>query len=162
MAALRNSYDPLPMTDFFDSTEMVNGTIPVYTAGSQGIVYVCLHGAGHSAMSFAVLAEKLKQTGTVVAFDWRGHGAHSREDETNMSQAVLIAEALEVLNYVLTKHANRSIIVIGHSMGGAIATKMIHKIETEMQGTELVKAIGGIVIIDVVEGTAMEALPYME
>ena len=34
MAALRNQYDPLPMTDFFDSSEMINGTIPVYIAGT--------------------------------------------------------------------------------------------------------------------------------
>ena len=162
MAALRNSYDPLPMSDFFDSTEMINDTIPVYTAGNQGVIYVCMHGAGHSAMSFAVLAEKLKPTGTVVAFDWRGHGSHTREDETNMSQDVLIAEALEVLNYVLEKYLNRTIIVIGHSMGGAIASKTLKKIETEMQDSELAKAIAGIIIIDVVEGTAMEALPFME
>ena len=60
MAALRNQYDPLPVTDFFDSTEMINNTIPIYIAGTQGHVFVCLHGAGHSAMSFAVAAEKLK------------------------------------------------------------------------------------------------------
>lgn len=76
MAALRQQYDPLPWTDFFDTTEKINDVVPIYTAGSQGHVFVCLHGAGHSAMSFAVLAEKLKATSTVVAFDWRGHGEH--------------------------------------------------------------------------------------
>ena len=34
MAALRNSYDPLPWTDFFDSSEMIDGRIPVYIAGT--------------------------------------------------------------------------------------------------------------------------------
>ena len=34
LAALRNQYDPLPMTDFFDSTEMINNAIPIYIAGS--------------------------------------------------------------------------------------------------------------------------------
>ena len=82
---------------------MINDTIPVYVAGSEGIVFVCLHGAGHSAQSFAVLAEKMKPTSTVVAFDWRGHGGHVREDEAEMSQATLIQEAIEVLNYVQTR-----------------------------------------------------------
>ena len=100
MAALRNQYDPLPMTDFFDSTEMINGTIPIYTAGTQGHVFVCLHGAGHSAMSFAVAAEQLKRTSTVVAFDWRGHGSHTREDEADMKQETLIADTIEVLTFV--------------------------------------------------------------
>ena len=162
MAALRNQYDPLPVTDFFDSTEMINNTIPIYIAGTQGHVFVCLHGAGHSAMSFAVAAEKLKQTSTIVAFDWRGHGNHTREDEADMSQETLISDSLEVLNYVHQKFSNRTIIVIGHSMGGAIATKTVRKIERELAGSDLALAIGGVVIIDVVEGTAMEALPFME
>lgn len=47
-------------------------------------------------------------------------------------------------------------------MGGAIATKTVHKIENEMAESELAKAVAGVAIIDVVEGTAMEALPFME
>lgn len=34
MAAMRNQYEPLPWTDFFDSVEMINDTVPVYLAGS--------------------------------------------------------------------------------------------------------------------------------
>lgn len=77
-------------------------------------------------MSFAVLAEKMKTNSTVVAFDWRGHGEHARgEEETNMSQETLIADTLEVLTYVHEKFSDRSIILIGHSMGGAIAIKTV-------------------------------------
>ena len=138
MSALRQQYDPLPWTDFFDSTEKINDVVPIYIAGTEGHVFVCLHGAGHSAMSFAVLAENMKQTSTVVAFDWRGHGEHDRGDEEQlMSQEVLINDTLEVLNYVHQKFADRSIILIGHSMGGAIATKTVSQIERDMQGTEL-------------------------
>lgn len=91
----------MPWTDFFDSTEKINDVVPIYIAGTEGHVFVCLHGAGHSAMSFAVLAENMKQTSTVVAFDWRGHGEHDRGDEEQlMSQEVLINDTLEVLNYV--------------------------------------------------------------
>jgi protein phosphatase methylesterase 1 len=69
---------------------------------------------------------------------------------------------MEVLTYVHQKYTNKTIIVVGHSMGGAIATKTVRKIERELAGSELALAIGGVVIIDVVEGTAMEALPFME
>lgn len=85
MSMLRNQYSPLEWTDFFDARELINDTVPFYIAGSQGIVFVCLHGAGHSAMSFAALAEKLKGQHTVCSFDFRGHGGHSREDELEMS-----------------------------------------------------------------------------
>lgn len=85
LAAVRSQYDPLPWTDFYDRTERINGIVPIYFAGTEGHVFVCLHGAGHSAMSFGMVALTLKATSTVVAFDWRGHGEHYCEDETNMS-----------------------------------------------------------------------------
>jgi hypothetical protein len=47
-------------------------------------------------------------------------------------------------------------------MGGSIATKTALKIQTEMKDSILSQALLTLFIIDVVEGTAMEALPYME
>ena len=47
-------------------------------------------------------------------------------------------------------------------MGGSIAAKVAQKIETELAGSELSKAVLGLFVIDVVEGTAMDALPFME
>lgn len=71
-------------------------------------------------------------------------------------------ETLKVLNYVTHKHTNRSIILLGHSMGGSIATKVAHKIETDFKDSVLNKAVLALFVIDVVEGTAMDALPFME
>ena len=80
-------YDPLPWSDFYDSQEIINGHIPVYYAGDEGHMIVCLHGAGHSAMSFAAFAKQVKLQGSrVVAFDWRGHGQHTCENEKDMSE----------------------------------------------------------------------------
>jgi len=47
-------------------------------------------------------------------------------------------------------------------MGGSIATKTAFKIEREMGTHILSKALQSIFIIDVVEGTAIEALPFMQ
>ena len=47
-------------------------------------------------------------------------------------------------------------------MGGSIAAKVASKIENEMADSELHKAVNGLFVIDVVEGTAMDALPFME
>lgn len=46
------------------------------------------------------------------------------------------------------------IMMVGHSMGGAICVHIAHM--------ELVPALIGCVVIDVVEGTAMEALASMQ
>ena len=49
---------------------------------------MCLHGAGHTALSFACLAKILKQpkfNSTCVAFDFRGHGEHYSDNDDDMS-----------------------------------------------------------------------------
>lgn len=47
-------------------------------SSSNGIVFVCVHGAGYSALSFACLAKDLRARSHgragVLAFDGRGHG----------------------------------------------------------------------------------------
>ena len=109
---------------------MINDTIPIYTAGSVGHVFVCLHGAGHSAMTFAALAANMKTKSTVVAIDYRGHGSHFCENETNLSSDVLITDTMSVLEHTQKKYSGRSIVMVGHGMGGAIATKTANVIET--------------------------------
>jgi protein phosphatase methylesterase 1 len=55
-----------------------------------------------------------------------------------------------------------SILMVGHSMGGSIATKATSKI-LQLHGSEtFAKQIQGLFVIDVVEGSAMDALPFME
>jgi protein phosphatase methylesterase 1 len=129
LSKLNQQYAPLKWSDFFDSMVMIDDRIPVYTAGTKGHLIVCLHGAGHSAMSFAALAEKLKPKNTIVAFDFRGHGKHFAENEADLSQTELMDETLRVLDFVEKTHKNRSIILLGHSMGGSIACKVAYKIE---------------------------------
>jgi hypothetical protein len=47
-------------------------------------------------------------------------------------------------------------------MGGAIATKLVQKISHEHSLQDLYKKIKSLFVIDVVEGTALDALPMME
>jgi protein phosphatase methylesterase 1 len=75
----------------------MNDIVPLYIAGDKGHVFICMHGAGHSAMSFAALAKYLKDEYTVVAFDFRGHGDHYRENETDLSEKTLIQDAIKVI-----------------------------------------------------------------
>ena len=65
---------PLPWNDFFDTQEFINEEIPLYIAGTQGVIFLCLHGAGHSGLTFALLAKELKAEFRVISFDFRGHG----------------------------------------------------------------------------------------
>jgi len=90
---LMEKYMPQNWNEFFDSREMLDDKIPIYHAGTEGHLFFCLHGAGHSALSFAALAKLIKgekYKGTCVSFDFRGHGGHYRDDEIDLSEAVLI------------------------------------------------------------------------
>ena len=101
--------------------------VPIYIAGTQGHVFLCMHGAGHSALSFAALAKQLKTDSTVVAFDFRGHGANTTENPNDLSEETLINDAIEVIKYICERFNEASIMIVGHSMGGSIATKSASK-----------------------------------
>ena len=92
---------------------------------------MCLHGAGHSAMSFAALAEQLKADSIVFSFDFRGHGDYHCENETDMTEEVLIADTIRVLEFVHFLYPENCLNLIGHSLGGSIATKTAFKIEKD-------------------------------
>ena len=40
----------------------------------MGGIFLCVIGVRHSAMSFALLAKEVKHFGTLIAFDFKGHG----------------------------------------------------------------------------------------
>ena len=81
-------WDPSLWSEYFDTMDKIDGVAPCYYAGDTGHVFLCLHGAGHSALSFAALAKILKQepyNSTCVSFDFRGHGGHTHVEEALLS-----------------------------------------------------------------------------
>ena len=162
---LMEKYMPQNWNEFFDSREMLDDKIPIYHAGTEGHLFLCLHGAGHTALSFAALAKMIKgekYNSTCVSFDFRGHGGHFRDDEVDMSEAKLIEETIYVLKYITKKYPDQSIILVGHSMGGSIAAKTIHYMHENIKDEDWTNHVKGLFVIDVCEGSAMDALPFME
>jgi len=81
----------------------------------------------------------------------------------DLSQETLIQDTIEVMNFINEKFPGETTIVVGHSMGGSIATKTCAEIfKNKEKYAELYEHIQGLIVIDVVEGTAKEALPFME
>lgn len=66
------------------------------------------------------------------------------------------------MEFVRTKYPDRSIVLLGHAMGGAIAAKTLGVIESDMAESDLMKSIQGIAMINITEGIAREALPHMQ
>jgi len=133
---------------------------------SPGTLFVFHHGAGYSGLSFACLAEQIK-TRTAgecgcLAYDGRGHGrtkvnsipqTHHRPE---FSLPTLSADLVNLLSTMFPKRSSApNIILVGHSMGGAVVTDACPRIQADVAN------VIGLVVLDVVEGSAMEALQGM-
>ena len=160
--SISKRYSPIDWKTAFPETIKLNDNIPIYINGSKGPNLICLHGAGHSGLSFAPLA-LVNKNYRVISFDFRGHGYNTMSQGDDLSEENLIKDTISVLNYINEKYPLDNIIVIGHSMGGSVATKTCEEIfKNHDKYKDLYDKIQGLFVIDVVEGTAMEALPFME
>ncbi|CAM6113999.1 unnamed protein product [Calypogeia fissa] len=153
-----SKYSPLPWEGHFDEEKDVmipdtQDVFHVYMAGTQGPVVFCLHGGGYSGLSFALVAGKMKHKVRVVALDMRGHGLSRTNNDDDLSTETLCSDVLRVINAIYGKDPP-SLILIGHSMGGAIAVWVAAR--------KALRTLAGLVVVDVVEGTAMASLVHMQ
>uniref|UniRef100_A0A8C3AGC7 Protein phosphatase methylesterase 1 n=1 Tax=Cyclopterus lumpus TaxID=8103 RepID=A0A8C3AGC7_CYCLU len=143
----KRDFSPLSWSQYFETMEDVeveneNGkdislTAPFYCSGAHGPVLLLLHGGGHSALSWAV-------------FTVSDTKVKNPDDLSADTMAKDIGKVVEVLY----GENPPPIMVIGHSMGGAIA---VHT-----AAANLIPSLLGLCVIDVVEGTAMDALNSMQ
>ncbi|KAG5224562.1 hydrolase family protein [Salix suchowensis] len=151
-------YVPLEWTGFFDKEEDVcipdsNDVFHVYMAGTEGPVVFCLHGGGYSGLSFALSTSKIKEKARVVAMDLRGHGKTSTENELDLSVETMCSDVFAVLK-AMYGDSPPAIVLVGHSMGGSVAVHVAAK--------KALPSLAGMVVVDVVEGTAMASLVHMQ
>ncbi|KAF4077408.1 hypothetical protein AMELA_G00207930 [Ameiurus melas] len=130
-------------------------TFRIYSSGSQGPVLLLLHGGGHSALSWAVftgvICSRIKCR--VVAMDLRAHGDTKVKNPEDLSAETMAKDVGKVVESLYGENPP-PIMMIGHSMGGAIA---VHTATANH-----VPSLLGLCVIDVVEGTAMDALNSMQ
>lgn len=151
-------YSPLDWSGFFDGEEDVcipdsNDVFHLYMAGTEGPVVFCLHGGGYSGLSFALSASKIKEKARVVAMDLRGHGKSSTENDLDLSIETMCNDVFAVLK-ALYGDSPPAIVLVGHSMGGSVAVHIAAK--------KTLRSLAGLVVVDVVEGTAMASLVHMQ
>nr|ODN99978.1 protein phosphatase methylesterase 1 [Cryptococcus depauperatus CBS 7855] len=130
----------------------------------NGTVLICHHGGGASAMSFATLAREVKNASRgemgVLASDCRGHGKTMtkgpKEADTDLSHNTLLTDFIALLETVFpSAKESPDLLLLGHSMGAAPVLSAIPILQQKGY------TIPGVVILDVVEGTAIESLPLM-
>lgn len=135
---------------------------------SSGPLIVTHHGAGSSGLSFAAFTAeflKLIPDAGVLSLDARGHGQTTTTSSTgsapsvqDLSLTTLAEDVAFVVNAAKAKlkwTVLPDIVLIGHSLGGAVVTEVAHE---RLLGNSLL----GYGVLDVVEGSAMDALRSMD
>jgi len=158
----RKSYTPISWRNYWDKKQFIDteqGKFCVYQTGTgPGAVLCLLHGGGYSALTWSVMAKELTQMVDcrVVAIDMRGHGetqlgGEGDGEDLDLSGASMARDVQDVLS-AMFENESAGVVLVGHSMGGAVAT---------LAGEGGFPGLAGLVVVDVVEGTALEALASM-
>ncbi|KAI8973340.1 PIN domain-like protein [Mycotypha africana] len=114
------------------------------------------HGAGSSGLTFGLTARYIKELTRgecgVMAIDCRGHGASRvQNDDGDFSLETLTDDLIRIIQQTVDIH--QEIILVGHSMGGAVVVNAACK--------KTLRNITGVTVLDVVEGSAIDALSSM-
>ncbi|RWS29935.1 protein phosphatase methylesterase 1-like protein [Leptotrombidium deliense] len=164
LSGLKRDFKPTSFNAYFDTCKhvCVSGNVfRIYLSGCQTsncVTLVLLHGGGYSALTWApfVQALRLLCDCRVIAIDLRGHGGTNTDNDYDLSMNTLCSDVSGVLSAVIPDIDLAPVVIIGHSMGGALAIHCAHKLQNTLTN------FAGLVVIDVVEGTALEALKNMK
>jgi pimeloyl-ACP methyl ester carboxylesterase len=136
-----------PSADLGHTLDLPGGALQVRDDGSHGNhAIVLLHGFASSMHWWSSVAERLAPHFYVVRIDLLGHGGSEkpRHGYSMENQARLVSEALASL------HVERAV-VVGHSMGGLVATAL-----AERNGA----LVDGIVLVDSSPNDSAGKLPF--
>ncbi|KAF7327125.1 Protein phosphatase methylesterase 1 [Mycena kentingensis (nom. inval.)] len=133
-----------------------------------GTVLVCHHGAGYSGLSFACFAKEVVGMARgevgVLALDARRHGktrSTASPEPPALDIDTLVADFVAIVRTVFPSATGSSpppLLLIGHSMGGAVVAHASPLLQSAPEKYHLL----GVAVLDVVEGSAIEALPHMQ
>ena len=166
---------PLPWSDFFAQElylekqgEGYSAKYHVYItppATSKDPLLVLHHGAGSSALSWSLFSLQIKRLlpeAGILALDARDHGStvwdSSGAVSTDLSLSVLTRDMVDMINLTASKLSWPELprlLLVGHSLGGAVVTNVA---SSGALGTNVL----GYSVLDVVEGSAIDALQHMQ
>jgi alpha-beta hydrolase superfamily lysophospholipase len=106
------------------------GRITVHTWGAREPRYLVAlaHGLGEHAGRYEHVAAHLLRDGAeVVAPDHWGHGLSDGEPGLADDLEAVVTDFAAVVDDLLARHPDRPLVVIGHSLGGIVATRYVQR-----------------------------------
>ncbi|ERS97975.1 protein phosphatase methylesterase 1 [Sporothrix schenckii 1099-18] len=168
--------EPIAWTAFFerelfleadDGSGIVHHAYVTSPTGG-GPLFVMHHGAGSSGLSFAVVGAELRKrlpAAGILSLDARDHGLTKAPGDlgTDLSLATLSSDLLAVIRLAQAQmHWPEAppLVLVGHSLGGAVVTDLAYS--GRLSTTPTSSPLLGFAVLDVVEGSAMDALQSMQ
>lgn len=166
--------DQIPWTTYFERELCLegpkdeSGTVQIThhayltSPGDKGPLFVMHHGAGSSGLSFAVVGSEIRKrlpSAGILSLDARGHGSTvtPADSPLDLRLETLRTDLLSAIQQTQAQMGWKElppIVLVGHSLGGAVVTDLA---KSHALGTSLL----GYAVLDVVEGSAMDALQSM-
>ncbi|KAK6615374.1 protein phosphatase methylesterase 1 [Botrytis cinerea] len=169
----KRTMDQIPWTTYFErelflerkmEAEIIMHHVYLTSPVGSAPLFVTHHGAGSSGLSFAVLTSEIRKklpSAGVLSLDARGHGSTDISPEAallDLSLETLSSDLLYVIETTKDKMGWKQLpplVLVGHSLGGAVITDVA-------KGGKLGNSVLGYAVLDVVEGSAMDALQSMQ
>lgn len=132
--------------------------------GPSAPLFVTHHGAGSSGLSFAAVTSEIRKrlpNAGILSLDARGHGSTKitpEQEVLDLSLETLSADLISVIEQTRTQMGWETmppLVLIGHSLGGAVVTDVA-------RSGKLGNSVLGYAVLDVVEGSAIDALQSMQ
>lgn len=111
------------------NTIKIEGIDLAFNDEGEGLTVVCLHAIGHGAGDFKRLRDRLCQNYRVIAIDFPSHG-NSEDDIRSAS----ISRYFTVVTKFIDELKLENIILIGNSIGGAVAIRYAFSYPERIQG----------------------------
>jgi alpha-beta hydrolase superfamily lysophospholipase len=108
-----------------DGIELFVSLTPGPASGPHGTVII-VHGVGEHSGRYSHVTKLLGESGwSVAAYDQRGHGRSSGKRGVLARPAALLEDLSEVVDFVAAKAPGPRRVLLGHSMGGAVAARLV-------------------------------------
>jgi protein phosphatase methylesterase 1 len=178
----KKTLEQIPWTTFFERELHLTSigpeeaiTFHAYLTSPTGSapLFVTHHGAGSSGLSFAALTAEIKKLlpgAGILSLDARGHGSTEitynqtsngangdHHHQLDLSLPTLSHDLMSVIlktQQAMSWPALPPLVLIGHSLGGAVVTDVA-------RSGKLGNSVLGYCVLDVVEGSAIDALQSM-